>query len=117
LGLSSNIVSKFQTNIEKSSISIYDFGSQLSERKKLTKYNDVTDILFFISAIDYLIINKISKFQESIEYLLTFLEDSKYSNIRIFILFTKVDILEKNLKNKIGLYELSQIGFDGKFFN
>jgi hypothetical protein len=62
---------------------------------------------------DYLIIeDNTSIFQLNLEYLISLLEDAIISKKRFFILLTKVDILNENIKNNIGLYELSQLGFN-----
>jgi hypothetical protein len=117
-GLKSTNITNFECSINDSlNISFYDLGSNINERKKLNNYLDlINSVIYFVSLDDYIYLNhenNLNLLIESLDYFSSIIDQIEKKFI-VFV-FTKADILDRNIKNNIGLDELNSFGYDKEY--
>jgi hypothetical protein len=84
----------------------FDFGGELYYRNKgiyLNDYYEYDTVIYFISLVGYdrnVFENNYTKnmLEESIDVFKEFINNKKFKNVKIFLLFNFVDLFEKNNK-------------------
>jgi hypothetical protein len=114
----SSTVQSFDFNFKKLNLSLYDMGSDIKERKKISLYtNKLSHILFFFSLDDYCFFNENNenKFTQSLSFLKELLSNTDLKKKIIFFIFTKFDILKKNTEKKLYFKQIEDLGFEKNY--
>jgi guanine nucleotide-binding protein G(i) subunit alpha len=104
---------------EYEQLKIYDFGGQRMERKKWGNYLIPESNVFFMAALNEFDLlcyedDSTNRLEESLNLFVEIINMKQFVKSKIYVIFTKGDILKKKIELNHDFENLKKFGFDGE---